>query len=548
MYDFQGRTLTEERARQFFEQGLWTKESFVDVLKNNAERFPDLLHRDEQRRISYKELWQEVEAVAASLYEMGIRKGDTIGLQMPNTLDYVVAIFGAARIGAIAVLLQVDLGRDALIQSLKQVNAKAWILTGHYRGQALYETALEIQKELPSIKHVILQGDTSQSDANAIAFTSLRNSRAVLPKDIIDIHKPEALDAFVMVFTSGTTGSPKGIVHLHANYLWASRTLIDNFGYESTCGVLDLAPISHQTGMLAGVMMTVAIGGRILLLDRFSAGRALKWVEEEKPNFIIGAPPHVIHIANAPHLKSTNTSSVKVFIYAGAPVPSAVLQRLQEDGGIKVGAMFGWSEGFVAIANRPDDPIEAVSHTVGFPLHDIDIRLVDEDGADVQQGDTGELWSRGPNFCAGYYNNPAAARHQWDEDGWFHSGDLLRQDENGRFSFVARADDVINRGGTKIDPKSVEDVIAAHDAVERVTVVGAPHDTLGQQTVACIVLKDGAKPFTVQELRTFLGDHGLAKFQYPDRLEYFDELPMTHSGKIKNKDLRERFRLEAIGK
>ncbi|MFC7395216.1 class I adenylate-forming enzyme family protein [Scopulibacillus cellulosilyticus] len=545
MFEFEGRTLTEERARQYFEKGVWTKESYVDVLERDVELYPDVVHKDEQRSISYKEMWKEVESVAANLYEMGIRKGDTIGLQMPNTLDYVIAIFGAARIGAIGVFLQVDLGREALIQSLKQINAKAWIIAGHYRGQPLYDTAIDIQKELPFLKHVILQGDDSRVQNDVETFSSLRDSGKVLSKEVLDENKPGPLDAFVMVFTSGTTGSPKGIVHLHANYLWSSRTLVENFGYEPKCGVLDLAPISHQTGMLAGIMMTIAAGGRILLLDRFSAKRALKWVENEKPNFIIGAPPHVIHIANASNLKSSDTSSVRVFIYAGAPVPSTVLQRLQTDGGIKVGGMFGWSEGFVATANRPDDPIEAVSNTVGFGLKDIEIRLVDEDGNDVKQGEPGELWSRGPNFCAGYYKNGKAANRQWDNEGWFHSGDLLRQDENGRFSFIARADDVINRGGTKIDPKSVEDVIAGLDAVERVAVVGAPHETLGQQTVACIVLKEGAEQFSLPELRDFLGQHGLAKFQFPDRVEFLRELPMTHSGKIKNRDLRERFRLEA---
>ncbi|TCP28761.1 cyclohexanecarboxylate-CoA ligase [Scopulibacillus darangshiensis] len=542
MFEFGGKTLTEERALQFIEKGMWTNESFVDVLERDAKLYPEVVHKDEERSLTYKEMWEEVESVAANLYEMGIRKGDTVALQMPNTLDYVIAIFGAARIGAIGVFLQVDLGREALIQSLKQVDAKAWIVADYYRGQPLYDAAIAIQKDIKSLTHVILQGTDSLKNNDIKTFTSLRRSGKTLSKELLDENKPKPLDAFVMVFTSGTTGSPKGIVHLHANYLWSSRSLVDNFGYEPGCGVLDLAPISHQTGMLAGVMMTIATGGRILLLDRFSANRALKWVENEKPNFIIGAPPHVIHIANSPNLKSSDTSSVKVFIYAGAPVPSTVLQRLQTDGGIKVGGMFGWSEGFVATANQPDDPIDAVSSTVGFGLKDIEIRLVDEEGCDVKQGEPGELWSRGPNFCAGYYKNEKAANRQWDDEGWFHSGDLLRQDENGRYSFIARADDVINRGGTKIDPKSVEDVIAGHDAVERVAVVGAPHETLGQQTVACIVLKEGTERFGLPELRHFLSEHGLAKFQFPDRLEFLSELPMTHSGKIKNRDLRDRFR------
>ncbi len=159
--------------------------------------------------------------------------------------------------------------------------------------------------------------------------------------------------------------------------------------------------------MLAGIIMTIVSGGRILLLDRFSVRRGLKWIEDEKPAFLVGAPPHVIHVANAKNLHSTDTSSVKLFIYAGAPVPSSVLESLQVNGGIRVGAMFGWSEGLVATATRPDDPLEAVNCTVGFPIPGVEIRLVDHDGNEVEPGICGEMWSRGPNFCAGYFKNEA---------------------------------------------------------------------------------------------------------------------------------------------
>lgn len=544
MDDFSGNVLDENQVEQFFNNGVWTKETLVDVLKNNVDHYPDLKHKDEHREISYREMWQEVESFAASLYEMGIRKGDKVAIQLPSSLDYVVAVFGIVRLGATGVTLQVDLGKQALIQSLERSEAKALIVAESYRGQTLHQTALEIKNELPSLKHIILQGNTSHIEGEALSFTSLRSTKKALSEVELTTNKPEPLDAFLIVFTSGTTGSPKGVVHLHANYLWAARAYAKNFGYQPGQGVLDFAPISHQTGMLAGIIMTIVRGGRILLLDRFSARRGLKWIEDEKPAFLVGAPPHVIHIANAANLKSADTSSVNLFIYAGAPVPSTVLKSLQENGGIKVGAMFGWSEGLVATATRPDDPLEAINSTVGFAIQGIEIRLVDPDGNVVDPGIAGEMWSRGPNFCAGYFKNEAAANRQWDRDGWFHSGDLLKQDINGRYVFISRADDIINRGGTKIDPKTLEEVLASYPDVERVSVVGAPHETLGQQTVACIVLKENAHEFTISEIREFLDANGLAHFQYPDQLKFLGELPLTHSGKIKNKELRQWLQLE----
>ncbi|GLG00409.1 AMP-binding protein [Alicyclobacillus hesperidum subsp. aegles] len=547
MFDFEGRTLTPERAQLYIDKGFWTEESFVDVFYNDVQQYPNFVHRDEEREATYAQLWNEIEAVAANLYEMGVRKGDTVALQLPNALDYVVGVFAAARIGAIGVSLQIDLGRQALLTSLKTSRAKVWIIADYFRGQPLYDMAVSLKAELPDLKEIVLQGDPERAPEGALTFASLRDSGKQLDETDLAANRPGALDAFLMVFTSGTTGSPKGVVHYHANYLWAARAYAKNFGYGPGEGVLCLAPICHQTGMLAGVMMTVAKGGRIMLLERFSAARVLKWIEEYRPAYLVGAPPHVIHVANAPNLKTTDTASVKLFIYAGAPVPSAVLSQLQADSGIKVGCMFGWSEGFLATATRPDDPLEALSSTVGFAIPGTEVRLVDEDGHDVKPGEPGEMWSRGPNFSAGYYQNPTAAHKQWDADGWFHSGDILRQDENGRYVFIARADDIINRGGTKIDPKTVEDAISKHPSVENVAVVGAPDATLGQHTVACVILREGHEALSLKELREFLAEQGLAKFQFPDRLELMKEFPQTHSGKIKKKDLRERFRLEAEG-
>jgi len=551
MIEFPGMVLTEARARHFFDEGIWTQESFVQVLQFDVERYPDLIHRDERRHLTYRQLWNEVESLAAALYRRGVRRGDKVAIQLPNCLDYVVAVFGAARLGAAAVLLQVDMGSQGLKYCLEKSEAKVWIVADSYRGASLIEMAESLVASLPHLEHLVVryQSDETRPETG-VDRTDLRGltstSERISEVELVDNH-PQPLDPFVMVFTSGTTGSPKGVVQLHANYLWACRAYAKVFQFEPGQATFDIAPICHQTGMLAGVMMPIATGGRIHLLDRFSAGRVLQWIEREEPTYIVGAPPHVVHLAHADNLREARTSSVRLFIYAGAPVPSAVLRKLQEDSGMKVAAMFGWTEGFLATMTRPDDPLEAVSSTVGHAVPGTEVRLVDENGHDVRQGEPGEMLCRGPNFSAGYYHNPEAAARQWDSDFWFHSGDLLRQDENGRFVFMGRADDIINRGGTKIDPKAVEDACSAHPAIENVAVIGQPDETLGQRTVACLVLKEGAGVPDISELRDFLGNQGLAKFQFPDRIEIVANLPTTHSGKIKKKELREHLQ-DFIGK
>jgi acyl-CoA synthetase (AMP-forming)/AMP-acid ligase II len=541
MHHFPGMVLTEARAKAYLEQGIWANESYVDVLMKQVAAHPNVEHRDENRTLTYHALWQEVESFAASLYQLGVRKGDRVALQLPNCLDYVVALFATARLGAVSVLLQTDLGRDQLLYSLKASGAKVWVVTDSFRGESLLDTAMSVRQSLPDLTHIVLQGETPVPSADLLRFSDLAANKDRCTEAEIIQSQPGPLDPFVMVFTSGTTGSPKGVVQLHANYLWSARAYAAIYGYSPGEGTLDMAPICHQTGMLAGVMMPIATGGRILLMERFSAARALRWMGEERPTYLVGAPPHVIHVANAPGLVDADTSSVRVFLYAGAPVPAAVLRRLQEQTSITVGGMFGWSEGFVACCTRMDDDIEAISRTVGQAVPGIEIRLVDEDGKDVLCGQPGEMWARGPNFSAGYYGNPEASAKQWDEDGWFHSGDVLTMDESLRYRFIGRADDIINRGGTKIDPKLVEDALAAHPAIATAAVIGVPNETLGQSTVACILLGDGQVPPDKEELRSFLSAEGLAKFQIPDRFEYLTVLPMTHSGKIMKRELRRHY-------
>ncbi|SFU52121.1 class I adenylate-forming enzyme family protein [Alicyclobacillus macrosporangiidus] len=536
MQRFPGMVLTPERAQAYLDQGIWRQEAFPDVLERQAELQPDLVHRDDRRRATQVQLWQEAESVAAGLRALGVGKGDVVALQMGSSLDYLVALWGITRIGAVAALLQADLGREALRQSLLQAGASVWLVAATHLGQPLAETAVALRRELPDLQHVVVSAeDPAAVPAGCASFAALRDAGGRLGEEAQAL-RPGPLDPFIMVFSAGTTGAPRGIVHLHANYLWAVRTYAELFGLRPGDGMLTLAPVYHQTGMLLGVVMPLVSGGRVLLMDRFSAARALRWVAEERPRFLVGAPPHLVHVAQAPGLRDADISSVAMFFYAGAPVSNDILRQLQQDTGWKVGALFGWSEGLLACATRPDDPIEAASTTVGRVIPGIEVVLVDEDGRPVQPGEVGEMWSRGPSFCAGYYRQPEVAAERWDAQGWFHSGDLFRQDAEGRFVYCGRADDIINRGGTKIDPKVVESALLQHPAVVEAGVVGIPDRVLGRRTVACVVTREGAS-LSLAELRDFLANQGLAKYELPDGLRLFEALPKTAAGTVKRREL-----------
>lgn len=542
MDTFPGMVLSEEKAQAYIDSGVWKTDTFVDVMERNADKFGSLVHRDDTTTLSYEALWNEAGAVAAHLNKLGIQKGDKVALLLPTSLDFLVALFGVTRLGAVAVILQADLGRQDVKDSLAQSQASVLIVAQHHQGHALADDALALVPELPHLRAALIADERTEAYAERSAmetthgtafpvdsFSACRQSGQVLPEEVAAQNRPTPLDMFVMVFTAGTTGSPKGIVHLHGSALWSARTYAGLYGMSDGGATLSLAPVYHLTGFLVGIMMPVVTGSRILLQSRFAVSRALTLIDEEQPDYIVGAPPHLIHFSKAPTLKELKLSSVKMFFYAGAPVPSDILRQLQADTGWTVGALFGWSEGFLATATRRDDPVEIINQTVGQAIPGMELMLVDDDGKPVNQGEIGEMWGRGPSFSAGYYNLASAAREKWDNDGWFHSGDLLRQNPDGRYVYKGRRDNIINRGGTKIDPREVEAAIAKHPAVQTTVVVPVPDATLGQKTLAAVVCKPDVPVFSLKELRQFLTETGLANYELPDGLQFFEAPPAQNS-------------------
>ncbi|MCL6516853.1 MAG: AMP-binding protein [Alicyclobacillus sp.] len=524
--------MREAQARAYLAQAIWQEDAFPDVMERWVADRPDETHRDERRRITNAALWRESESIAAGLRTLGIGRGDVVAVQLGSSLDAIAVLIAISRIGAVAALLQVDLGREALRQSLLQAGASVWVVAATHHGQPIAKTAMSLRSQLPELRQVVVAADNPSAVPDGCpSLDEWRQAGLRLSKSDARL-RPGPLDPFIMVFSAGTTGVPRGIVHLHANYLWAVRTYADVYGLKAGDGTLTLAPLYHQTGMLLGAVMPLVRGGRLLLMDRFSAQRTLRWIGEERPRFIVGAPPHLVHLAQSPTLRDADTASVAMFLYAGAPVPSDILRQLQRDTGWRVGSLFGWSEGLLACGTRPDDPVEAVSTTVGRAMPGMEIRLVDEDGRDVPAGETGEVWCRGPSFCAGYFHQPEAAAERWDEAGWFHSGDLFRVDESGRYVYCGRTDDIINRGGTKIDPKVVEAAMLRHPAVAEAALVGVPDATLGRRTVACIVPRQ-EWGVSLEALRGFLAELGLAKYELPDGLRLFDSLPKTVIGTVR---------------
>lgn len=540
MSQFPGRVLSESTARRYLDSGTWSQQTWLDIFEQNVLQHPELTHRDDERTLTHQAWWSASESVAATLVKLGVNKGDRVVIQFPSTLDYLIALFAMVRIGAVAVLLQTDLGPDMTRQSLSTSGAKVWMCVSNYRGEPILEHALKIREHLPELQHIIVLGEANMADGRVLHFEELRDGGEQLDPEESQTRRPTPVDPFVMLFTAGTTGQPRGIVHLHGNSVYAANAYCQRFGLQVGEATLDMAPIYHLTGMLVGVLMPIASGGRIVLLERFAASRALRLIENEAPRYLVGAPPHLIHLAEHPQLTETNTSSVRIYFYAGAPVPPEVLAKLQSDTGWIVGGLFGWSEGFLACSTELTDSPDAISTTVGRPIPGTEIRLVDETGNPLPEdpSSVGEMLCKSPSFAAGYYGDASSAGEKWDAEGWFHSGDLFSKDAEGRYRFRGRRDNIINRGGAKIDPRTVEDACNRHPCIDQSVLVSVADSTLGQRTALGVLPAPLASVPSRAELIQFLTAEGLAKFQMPDEVVSLSDRVTSADGPIPISTLR----------
>lgn len=281
-------------------------------------------------------------------------------------------------------------------------------------------------------------------------------------------------------------------------------------------------------------------GAAVTLLESWDAGRCVELLERDRPTYLLGAPPMLIDLARFPQLGDHAVQSVRGICYAGAPCPAETLNRLNSDLGADVYAFYGYTEAGATHMTRPGDPITISSRSFGKAIRGVEQRLVDEAGDDVPVPGEGELWSRGASFIVGYYGQPETTTKMFTTDGWFRSGDVVRFDADGYGYFVSRHDDLINRGGYKIDPREVEEVLYEHPAVSQAAVVAMPDDRLGQRAALFIVPRMPGEQLDLAEVTTFLEKKGVSKTKWPEAVEMLDSFPTTTTGKFVRYALRSR--------
>ncbi len=459
-------------------------------------------------------------AIAARLIKGGLTPGDRVGVMLPNVLEFPVIYYGVLRAGGVVVPMNPLLKRREIDYYLSDSGAR-WLFAWHLAAdEAVSAEKLVTVDPTSFLTDLAIDLDDSQSE----------NPTGVDPTAVLD---RDGGDTAVILYTSGTTGHPKGAELTHSNLTRnAEVSQTDLLQLEPDDVVFGGLPLFHSFGQTCTLNAGLSAGASLVLLPRFDAGQAAALVAERGVTVFAGVPTMysaLLHLPDAPA-----APALRVCISGGAALPVEVLYQFEKRFGAPVLEGYGLSETSpVASFNQPGRPRKPGS--IGTPLSGIEMRVVDSENAPLPQGEIGEIAIRGHNIMKGYWNKPEATEAVLGEDGWFRTGDIGRTDEEGYYFIVDRKKDLIIRGGFNIYPREIEEVLYEHPAVAEAGVIGIPHEDLGEEVGAAIALKPGAQADEA-ELRDFVKAQ-VAPYKYPRVVWFVDALPKGPTGKIVKREI-----------
>ncbi len=530
-------TLTRARIDEMTTSGGWTNELLVDRFFAAVEDHrDDPLIIDEHGVVSWGETAALLDRFSAALIAAGIRPGDVIQLQLPNRREFPILVLAAERIGAVINPIAPIFRTNEVTVMSELAQPKLVVAVDGFRGFALGDMHAQVREQSPWVEQLVVietDGYTMPADALSLdEFLASGDASPVTDREL-ELLRPSANDVCEVIFTSGTTGQPKGVMHTQntlnvAADLWLDRVAPD-------CSVFHMAStLAHQTGYLYGVRAPIFAGGTVVYQEVWDPTEFARLIEAHQIDASMGATPFLADLMAVDGLGDRDLSSFKAFVCAGATIPLPVLEAARNELPCTVLPGWGMSEtGLSTIAQR-DDPFEKLS-TDGLVLPGNEVRVVDPDGVPVAAGIEGDLQFRGSETFVGYVQGRELTDSCF-RDGWFDTGDRAIMDDDGYISISGRTKDIIIRGGENIPVKEVEDAILRHPGVANVAVIAKPHNRLGE--VGCaVVLAEGTAP-TLDEIVTFLDEQSVTKQFWPEDLIVVDEFPMTPSGKIQKFQLR----------
>ncbi len=499
--------------------------NFFRLIDESCQRVPSstaLIIGDEQ--ISYGELGTRIGCVASSLRELGVQPGDRLALLMPNSVEYLVSYYALLRIGAVAVPLNPLLREPEVHYIMEDCQASGLIF--HQEFASIVEA---LRSTLSSLHHAILVGNQGQAathNFNDLLQTGDQESFTVDSDD---------QELATLIYTSGMTGDPKGAMLSHRGLMASAQATVEGFQFRSTDCIIGALPFAHIFGKNLLVQAPLVAGASVVVMARFESALVVEAIERWKATALSGVPLMLIALSNALEAQPRDVSTLRKCMVGGTTVPMEVVRRFQGlFSNCEVVEAYGISENTGIVTLNPLGGGYR-EHSAGLPLGLNEVRVIDNQGQDVPQGQPGEIAIRGPQLLLAYWGMPEATAGAVRDD-WLFTGDIGYLDEDGYLFLIDRKKDIIITSGYNVYPKEVENVLYDHPDVEAAAVIGQPDDARGEWVKAVIVLKEGAS-VTEDKMKEYCAGQ-LAAYKTPRLIEFVDDLPRTASGKILKRALR----------
>jgi len=529
----------KEDAEHYLKNKWWLGLTLVDIFDRAADVYPyKEAVVDQEVRLTFAELRKEVDTLAAALMHVGLERGDTVLLQIPNWHEFVCLFFALQKIGCIPVLLIATMKQLEVSHVCSVCEAKAWIVPMSWRKMDYTAFIPAVKNKNPQLKYVIGVRVTDRASVFTNTFEELA-SYEIKPTDfkLLNQRKPHATDVAHILPSGGTTGLPKAIPRTHNDYICNVEFLHKRGEMSPTDVALLAVPVGHNLALL-NVVGAMLFGYKLVLLDSTRPDDICGTIEKERITYMPSVPSLLRRIIEMPEVDKYNFSSLKKVSAGGQPsTPDLVREVANKLGCIYINE-FGMSEGLLC-RTRLEEAVEVICQSVGTPCCPYDeVKVVDESGNEVLHNVDGELSVKGPGIFAGYWKNTRENEKSFTVDGYFRTGDLARRDETGNIKITGRIKDIIIRGGENISAPQVEGLLCSHPEIVDAAVIGMPDKELGERVCAYVRLMRGSK-LNENEIRQYLEKIGASKLLIPERFEFVSQIPLTPAGKHDKKLLRE---------
>ncbi len=530
--------LDAARIEQCYQVGYWRDEVVGDLLAKQAGERPEATAIiDREHRVSWSRLHRLSLRFALHLRELGIEPGDAVALQMPNWFEYLVCFHGIRFAGGVVVQIGADWRNVEMAYGFGIGPAKVAIIPKDFLGFDYPAAMQDLRPDLPGLNHILVARGEAPDGTMSLDDILADPIEDRIPIDVLRACRSGPDQVIRIVFTSGTTGLPKAIMHTDNTLAHSGRTVCADFNHDADDIVLMYIPFSTNFGAIMGLQIPVAVGATMVLMDHFSATGALDLIGQEKVTYIAGTPTGFMALSNSPAIANARLDSIRLLLSAGDSFPVQAIKELRRKFQTTFIDSFGMNEFGMGFWCMPGDDPDEVDGSIGGAIAGVKAKIVDVDGQPVPTGEIGELAIKSAGMCAGYFNQDEANASAWDKDGWFHSGDLATVDHKGYFRVVGRSKDVIIRGGANVSPREIEEILIREPRIREVSVIGLPDDHYGEVVCACVIPKPGENP-TVDELRAYL-EPLIASYKLPSHIVMLEKFPLNSMGKVRKVALRE---------